>query len=224
MSAVPWAARTSHGYSIGEVLEQLADQFPALTISKLRYLEDQGLLAPARTPTGFRRYSDADMERLRFVLTQQREHFLPLKVIRRRLEAMAASGVTAVPAGSPRAVRPVQVGREDVATVTGQPPQAVAAVAKAMGVSPDGSADAALVAAVESVAELAAHGLELRHLAPVIKAAAKQADLVEAAANAVRGRGSTGRERAAAVAHDAASAIARLNAAAVRIELSKRGL
>jgi DNA-binding transcriptional MerR regulator len=221
-----WSARNSHAvnFSIGEVLDRLADQFPALTISKLRYLEDQGLLAPARTPSGYRRYTEADVERLRFVLTEQRDHFLPLRVIRSRLDAMDASGVQAVIGSGPRPVRSAQVEPDDVATVTGQPAQVVAAVAQALGVEPDGVADAALVAAVEAVAELAGHGLELRHLRPVIKFAQREADLVEAAATAVRGRGSAGRERAAATAQDAAAAMARLSAAAVRLELAKRGL
>ena len=71
--------------SIGEVLSLLKDEFPDVTISKIRFLESQGLLDPERTASGYRKFYDADVERLRWILRQQREHFLPLKVIRGRL-------------------------------------------------------------------------------------------------------------------------------------------
>ena len=72
--------------SIGEVLDLLQDDFPDITISKIRFLESQGLLAPERTPSGYRKFYGADMARLRWILAQQKDHFLPLKVIRERLD------------------------------------------------------------------------------------------------------------------------------------------
>ena len=71
--------------SIGEVLSLLREEFPDITISKIRFLESQGLVDPERTPSGYRKFYDHDVERLRWILRQQREHFLPLKVIRGRL-------------------------------------------------------------------------------------------------------------------------------------------
>src|SRR5437773_8550105 len=71
--------------SIGEVLELLKEEFPDITISKIRFLESQGLLDPERTPSGYRKFYEGDVERLRWILRQQREHFLPLKVIKGRL-------------------------------------------------------------------------------------------------------------------------------------------
>ncbi|MGH9276663.1 MAG: transcriptional regulator FtsR [Acidimicrobiales bacterium] len=71
--------------SIGEVLSLLKDEFPDVTISKIRFLESQGLLDPERTPSGYRKFYDSDVDRLRWILRQQREHFLPLKVIKGRL-------------------------------------------------------------------------------------------------------------------------------------------
>ena len=71
--------------SIGEVLALLKSEFPDITISKIRFLESQGLIAPERTPSGYRKFYDPDVERLRWILRQQRENFLPLKVIRGRL-------------------------------------------------------------------------------------------------------------------------------------------
>jgi len=72
--------------SIGEVLSLLQDEFPDVTISKIRFLESQGLLDPERTPSGYRKFYEADIDRLRWILRQQRENFLPLKVIKDRLD------------------------------------------------------------------------------------------------------------------------------------------
>src|SRR6476659_8260666 len=77
--------------SIGEVLNLLKDEFPDVTISKIRFLESQGLLDPERTPSGYRKFYDNDVARLRWILRQQREHFLPLKVIKGRLVGEAES-------------------------------------------------------------------------------------------------------------------------------------
>jgi DNA-binding transcriptional MerR regulator len=95
---------TSRTYlSIGDVLTLLREEFPDVTISKIRFLESQGLVNPERSPSGYRKFFEADVERLRWVLRQQREHFLPLKVIRDRLadgdlnEGGAEPAVAAVP-------------------------------------------------------------------------------------------------------------------------------
>lgn len=88
--------------SIGEVLTLLKDEFPDVTISKIRFLESQGLLDPERTPSGYRKFYDNDVARLRWILRQQREHFLPLKVIKGRLvgDAESESGGDDQTAGS----------------------------------------------------------------------------------------------------------------------------
>ena len=80
--------------SIGEVLTLLQPEYPDITISKIRFLESQGLLDPERTPSGYRKFRDADIERLRWILTQQRDHFLPLKVIKDRLATGDLDGVS----------------------------------------------------------------------------------------------------------------------------------
>jgi DNA-binding transcriptional MerR regulator len=74
--------------SIGEVLAELRDEFPDITISKIRFLESQGLIDPERTPSGYRKFYDGDLARLRWILHQQKEHFLPLKVIKERLDQL----------------------------------------------------------------------------------------------------------------------------------------
>ncbi|HZP27766.1 MAG TPA: MerR family transcriptional regulator [Acidimicrobiia bacterium] len=73
-------------YAIGEVLARLQGEFPDVTISKIRFLESQGLIAPERTASGYRVFYDADVQRLRWILHQQREYFLPLKIIKERLD------------------------------------------------------------------------------------------------------------------------------------------
>jgi DNA-binding transcriptional MerR regulator len=78
--------------SIGEVLAQLRDDFPDITISKIRFLESQGLIDPERTPSGYRKFYASDLARLRWILLQQRDHFLPLRIIKSRLDAYGPSG------------------------------------------------------------------------------------------------------------------------------------
>ncbi len=92
--------------SIGEVLSLLQEEFPDVTISKIRFLESQGLIDPERTPSGYRKFYEPDIERLRWILLQQKEHFLPLKVIKDRLAerdpGTEASGVGATnPSAAP---------------------------------------------------------------------------------------------------------------------------
>jgi len=98
--------------SIGEVLSLLQEEFPDVTISKIRFLESQGLLDPERTPSGYRKFYEADIERLRWILRQQKENFLPLRVIKDRLEGREpppgansppAAGLTSEPAAPPAA-------------------------------------------------------------------------------------------------------------------------
>ena len=88
--------------SIGEVLSLLQDDFPDVTISKIRFLESQGLLDPERTPSGYRKFYEPDIERLRWILRHQRDHFLPLKVMKDLLEEAASQGL-AVPPDEPPA-------------------------------------------------------------------------------------------------------------------------
>ena len=82
------AAASDGLLSIGEVLHLLRADFPDISISKIRYLEGEGLVEPSRTPSGYRKFSRADAERLRYVLRMQRDHYLPLKVIREHLDAI----------------------------------------------------------------------------------------------------------------------------------------
>jgi DNA-binding transcriptional MerR regulator len=123
--------------SIGEVLDLLKDEFPDITISKIRFLEGQGLLDIERTPSGYRKFHDADIARLRWILRQQREHFLPLRVIRERLARTGGEAPAAVatvdlaeraeaPAPAPE---PAAVGARVAAAPPAPPPAAPMAAA-----------------------------------------------------------------------------------------------
>ena len=93
--------------SIGEVLSLLQEEFPDVTISKIRFLESQGLIDPERTPSGYRKFYEADIDRLRWILVQQREHFLPLKVIKDRLaDPEAGQGELLLSDGTPPPIAP----------------------------------------------------------------------------------------------------------------------
>ena len=105
--------------SIGEVLGLLLEEFPDVTISKIRFLESQGLIDPERTPSGYRKFYDDDVSRLRFILREQREHYLPLKVIKGRLDE---GDTTEAPLPEPaRGLRNVTVLSADVPDPTAHP-------------------------------------------------------------------------------------------------------
>jgi DNA-binding transcriptional MerR regulator len=108
------SGREAGHLSIGEVLAALAEDFPDITISKIRFLESQGLIDPERTPSGYRKFYPADVERLRWILVQQKENYLPLKVIKERLDSDPDEPV-AVPGagngnGSPTSLAPAASG------------------------------------------------------------------------------------------------------------------
>jgi DNA-binding transcriptional MerR regulator len=122
--------------SIGEVLSLLQDDFPDVTISKIRFLESQGLLDPERTPSGYRKFYDGDIERLRWILRHQRDHFLPLKVMKDRLEEAAANGQVVPPDEPPAAAPPGPPSLFEEAEAAPPPRAAPAAADPAPEVAP----------------------------------------------------------------------------------------
>jgi DNA-binding transcriptional MerR regulator len=128
------SARETEHLSIGEVLAELSDEFPDITISKIRFLESQGLVNPERTPSGYRKFYPADLKRLRWILYQQKEHFLPLKVIKERLDDLPPGGEdrlfetvdapAAEGAGEARADAPEEPAAPTPAPVAATPPPA----------------------------------------------------------------------------------------------------
>ena len=111
-------------YSIGEVLELLRPEYPDVSISKLRFLESEALVTPERTPSGYRKFFTKDVDRLRYILALQRDQFLPLKVIRKRLEAGTSDSESNL-------VVEVKTPPATPSTATGAPPASVRANAAA---------------------------------------------------------------------------------------------
>ncbi len=189
------AQRDPNLFSIGQVLERLQGEFGDLTPSKLRFLEEQGLVAPQRTKSGYRKFSQQHIERLRLILTLQREHYLPLKVIAEVLEEIDAGRDPQIPGASNRSASSILVpqrllSREELQRLTGANSRFVGE-AIAAGLLP-----AAEVFPHEAVAELSALlklaelGLTPRHLRNMRAAAERDADLI---AQAVEARGVKGR-------------------------------
>src|SRR4051794_2434634 len=133
MSAQPARALMT----IGDVLGRLRAEFPDVTISKIRFLEAEGLIEPQRSPSGYRKFADADLERLRFILTVQRDHYLPLRVIKQHLEALDRGEPLPPGAGSSAAVPPPVQDDEDA----GVPPLTSEQFARAAGLEPEQLAD-----------------------------------------------------------------------------------
>jgi DNA-binding transcriptional MerR regulator len=103
---------TADGFTIGEVLNQLKEEFEDITISKIRFLESEGLVYPDRTESGYRKFTEDDVDRLRFILTAQRDHYLPLKVIREQLERLDSGQP---PSAGPTPPGAAEVGAEGLA-------------------------------------------------------------------------------------------------------------
>jgi DNA-binding transcriptional MerR regulator len=115
-------SRSRDYLSIGEVLDTLRDDFPDVSISKIRFLEAEGLISPERTESGYRKFYEGDLARLRYILSLQRDHFLPLRVIRERLEQADSNGEALPVPDEPRTAR-------STTTKTKTPPPAAAEMA-----------------------------------------------------------------------------------------------
>jgi DNA-binding transcriptional MerR regulator len=216
--------------SIGEVLAQLRTEFPDTTISKLRFLEAEGLVEPQRTPSGYRKYSPEDVNRLRFVLTAQRDQYLPLRVIREQLDqqeleppqrpALVAVGAS----GSTRAADPAdtRVPRAELLERTGVSDEMLTELERTGLVTarPPGWYDGDQVVIVEAVAGLTRHGLELRHLRAFRAGADREVGLfTQLLAPLVRQHDPAARARAAETARELQALSQRLHAALVRAGL-----
>ncbi|MBC7308874.1 MAG: MerR family transcriptional regulator [Actinomycetales bacterium] len=164
--------------TIGKVIARLEPDFPDLTVSKVRFLESEGLLTPERTGSGYRTYSESDVERLRYILTVQREHFWPLKVIRDALEARDRGDEPVLP---PTPQPSTRMTAAQLAAAAEAPEPLVEALISAGLLSPDGSGrfgseDQQIL---ESVVWLQAFGIEPRHLRPFRAAADRELGLIE---------------------------------------------
>ena len=221
MSAQPARAY----YGIGEVLTQLSAEFPDVRISKIRFLESEGLIEPARSPSGYRRFSRHDVQRLRFILTAQRDHYLPLRVIKERLDSPDGAAELASPAGS-AAGRGALLSRAELAEAAGLDTERLDELEEFGLIRRRGrqyGQDALAVARL--VAELGAFGVQARHLRAVKAAAERETSLIEqVVAPLLRQRSPGANERAGQTARDIAALSIRLHAALVEAELGEAGL
>ncbi|MFH5209822.1 MerR family transcriptional regulator [Antrihabitans spumae] len=218
--------RAQGGMSIGSVLDQLRPDFPDITISKIRFLESEGLISPERTPSGYRRFSILDCERLKFVLTAQRDQYLPLKVIKEQLEAID-SGVATLgadrPASRPRrlgvvpgevspdefqADRDVRISREDLLERADIDDKFLTELIRAGLVTPGPAGffdDVAVMLAV-TAKSMSEFGLEARHLRAFKLAADREAGLIAQIAGPIaKGRDAGARDRAEEVVRELAA-------------------
>jgi DNA-binding transcriptional MerR regulator len=225
--------------TIGEVLAVLRDDFPDVTISKIRYLESEDLVHPQRTPSGYRKFSRADVTRLRYVLTAQRDHYLPLRVIKDHLDALdrgepLPSGVTGPGTAAPVAETPGEDGAPGAAGAI--PPLTPEQFARASGLEPEQLADcvqfgllatdadgrhpASDLGVARAAAGLARHGIEPRHLRVYRSGAEREAGLIEQlVAPVLRARSEEARTRATEKLQELAGLSAQLHTALLEARL-----
>ncbi|MCH0566766.1 MULTISPECIES: MerR family transcriptional regulator [unclassified Streptomyces] len=186
------AAADSGPMSIGAVLNVLREEFPEVTISKIRFLESEGLIEPERSPSGYRKFSAGDVQRLAQVLRMQRDHYLPLRVIREHLDAVERGEAVSLPALSrQRAGEPVpespgertaaRIGRAELLAAAEIGEQDLREWESYGLIAPleDGLYDAEAATVATLVAQLGRFGIEPRHLRVMKAAADREAGLVE---------------------------------------------
>jgi DNA-binding transcriptional MerR regulator len=228
--------------SIGTVLNVLREEFPEVTVSKIRFLEAEGLVEPRRTPSGYRQFSAGDVERLGHVLRMQRDHYLPLKVIREHLDArergeevrIAFPGRPHEAVGGERLEdlladseppTAARLGREELLTAAGIVEEQLAEW-ESYGLLtplPDGMYDAEAATVATLVVELGRFGIEPRHLRVMKAAADREAGLVDqVVAPLRRHRNPQTRAHAEARTKELAHLAVRLHAALVQTALGVR--
>jgi DNA-binding transcriptional MerR regulator len=210
--------------SIGEVLAHLRGDFPDVTISKLRFLETEGLVEPRRTPAGYRKYTWTDVARLKYVLTAQRDQYLPLRVIREHLATMGEPlTLTEVGAAAPAdAPAEVRLTRAELLERSGLPDAALKALEDhgLLRPRPGNGYDADALEVAAAAARLAEFGVEPRHLRSYRAAADREIGLFSQLVTPLtRQSGPAGRARAADTVHELAALTQRVHAALVRAGL-----
>ena len=211
--------------SIGQVLDELSQEFPDISPSKIRFLEAEGLIQPLRSSSGYRRFSAADITRLRFILTAQRDEYLPLRVIKERLDALdgTAAGAAGGGTGADTAVPPVAMTRSELLAAAGAAEELLAELEDYGLIRRARSYGTQTLSVLRSAVHLREYGVEPRHLRVIKAAAERETALVEqAVAPLARQKGS--REPALRAARDLAGHIAALHAILVEDGLTEAGL
>ena len=225
MSAEP--ARAYFG--IGEVLAQLRAEFPDVSVSKIRFLETEGLIQPARSPSGYRKFGPADVERLRYILTAQRDRYLPLRVIKDQLDADGQDDGTGRvrphPALTDRPAGPAPLTRRDLLEATGLDEARLAELEDFGLVRRSGrhyGQDA--LAATRAIVALDRYGVQARHLRVLRASAERETALIEqVVAPILRQRSPGARDRAGQTAREIAAVTLQLHAALMQAALADAG-
>lgn len=221
--------------SIGEVLGKLRNDFPDITISKIRFLESEGLIEPQRTPSGYRKFTNSDLERLRYVLLAQRDQYLPLRVIKENLDALdrglqpaPISGGVPVPrlATIDGELAPanfventdMRLSREELLKASGVTEEQLVELESYGLIAPRGRHyDSDSLAIARAVTEMSGFGIEPRHLRSFKSAADREIGLIEQVITPlIRQKSSEAKARAEEVQREIAALSVRLHAALVR--------
>jgi DNA-binding transcriptional MerR regulator len=228
--------------NIGEVLDRLRPDFPGITIPKIRFLEDKGLIKPERTPAGYRKFAAEDVDRLRYVLKMQRDHYLPLRVIGEHLDAidrgLEPPPIEAVVPTVPKVAlaadglpSPESFGRNDNVRLSRKELVKIAEVSEALldqleqyGLivprAGTGHYDTDALVIAKSARELADFGFEPRHLRAFKTAADREIGLVDqVVAPLKRGRDAAAKARAEEAVSEIAALSVRLHATLVKTGL-----
>lgn len=230
MGASASPARTSGGsalLSIGQVLARLSPEFPDLSPSKLRFLEERNLVTPSRTESGYRKFSPADLERLRLVLSMQRDYYLPLKVIRSYLDDLDAGREPVLPGGAAVA-RPSMLSGERRRSRAELIKEAGAnamllndAITASLIVAGDHYGDDA-VAVLRALVELQRCGIEPRHLRGFRASAERELGLIESALVPVtRRKDASSRAKALEMAREIAAQLEVVRSSLIRGALGR---
>ena len=212
--------------SIGQVLAKLNPEFPNLTPSKLRFLEERQLITPARTESGYRKFSASDMDRLRFVLSMQRDHYLPLNVIRGYLDELDAGRQPELPGGAVQAPSMLsaerRLDRDELVREAGANAMLLNdAVSASLIVAADTFGEDVL-AVLKSLVELQRSGIEPRHLRGFRAAAERELGLIENALMPVaRRKDASSRAKAAEMAREIASQLEIVRSSLIRSALTR---
>jgi DNA-binding transcriptional MerR regulator len=218
MSAEPARAH----FGIGEVIAQLRAEFPDVSVSKIRFLEAEGLIQPARSPSGYRKFAPADVDRLRYILTAQRDQYLPLRVIKDHLDT-AEQPPGSRPAGLLAARAPALTRRELIEAAGID--EAALAELESFGLVrraaryPPGALDA-----IRAIVALGGYGVQARHLRVLRASAERETELIEqVVAPLLRQRSPGARDRAGQTARQIASLALAVHAAMIEMALAEAG-
>jgi DNA-binding transcriptional MerR regulator len=218
MSAEP--ARAYLG--IGEVLAQLQAEFPDVSVSKIRFLENEGLIQPARSPSKYRKFSPADVKRLRYILTAQRDQYLPLRVIKDQLDA---GGQDHPARRGGRYLAPAPLTRRELLEATGLDEARLAELEDFGLVRRSGGRyGPEALAAARAIVALDGYGVQARHLRVLRASAERETALIEqVVAPMLRQRSDGARDRAARSAREIAAITLQLHAALIEATLADAG-